>query len=328
MLLRQFQRFGLRLNSTLALVEYSGLKVTPASFSALKAAQEMGSSITALVVGSQAAAIAAELKGVKGVSKVLTQSNTKYDHILPENLAPLLVEVIKSNNFTNVVTPASAMGKAVLPRAAAILDIQPLSDIIKVVDAKKKVFVRPTYAGNAILTVKVNEPIVMASVRGSAFPPAEVEGDALAPIEEITDVESFSGSLWESEEIVKSDKPDLSSAKVVVSGGRALKNKETFDALLNPLATKLGAAIGASRVAVDEGYCDNSLQVGQTGKIIAPDLYLAVGIAGAIQHLAGMKDSKVIVAINKDEEAPIFKVADIGLVGDIYEILPELTAKI
>lgn len=328
MLSRQIGRCGLRLNSTLALVEATGNKITPASFSALKAAQELGSPITALLLGPDAAKITEQLKGVTGVSKILTQSSEKYQHILPETLAPLLVDVIKANNFTNVLTPASAMGKSVLPRASAMLDVQPLSDITKVVDAKEKIFVRPTYAGNAILTVKVNEPIVMASVRASAFPAAVIEGAELPPVEEIADVESTTGSVWKSEEIIKSDKPDLGSSKVVVSGGRALKDKETFASLLNPLAEKLGAAIGASRVAVDEGFCDNSLQVGQTGKIIAPELYIAVGISGAIQHLAGMKDSKVIVAINKDEEAPIFKVADVGLVGDIYEILPELTSKI
>lgn len=319
-----------RWRSTLAVLESAtgGSQVTPASLATLRAAQDLGAPITALLVGSQAPEVAKSLKGINQLEKILTQSSNSYDHVLPEELSPLVVEIIKSQNFTNVLVPASAMGKAVLPRAAAVLDIQPLSEITSVVDAENKVFSRPTYAGNAILKVKVNEPVVMASVRGSAFAGAQTEGESLAPVEEVANIESAVATTWKSENLTQSDKPDLASAKVVVSGGRALKNKETFDSLLNPLAEKLGAAIGASRAAVDDGFCDNSLQVGQTGKIVAPDLYVAIGISGAIQHMAGMKDSKVIVAINKDEEAPIFKSADVGLIADINEVIPELTQKL
>lgn len=323
---------AVRYSHTLALLETSGSSITPASLSTITAAKAINKPITALLVGPNAPEAAKEVASLAGIQKVVIQSDKRYEHYLPEQLAPLVASLIKGEkspavtDISSVVVPASAMGKSVLPRAGAILDLQPISDITKVVDAST--FVRPTYAGNAILTVKSNDNIVMTSIRGSAFSPAVEKSDAAAPIEEITPVDAEVKTVWVSESLMKSDKPDLASAKIVVSGGRALKDKKTFEALLNPLASKLGAAIGASRVAVDEGFCDNSLQVGQTGKIIAPDLYIAVGISGAIQHLAGMKDSRVIVAINKDEEAPIFKVADVGLVGDIFEIVPELTSKI
>lgn len=318
---------GLRWGSTLALVESVGGKVTPASFAALRAAQEMGEPITALCLGPQAQSQAEALQGTAGVTKILTQASADFEHVLPERLAPLLVDTIKANSFTALVGPGSAMARAALPRAAALLDVQPLSDVTAVVNAADRVFERPTYAGNAILTVKVKEPLLVATVRGSAFGAPDKDASE-APIEALAESASSSTTTWVSEELVVSDKPDLGSARVVVSGGRPLKDKATFESVLNPLAEKLGAAVGASRVAVDEGYCDSSLQVGQTGKIVAPDLYVAVGIAGAIQHLAGMKDSKVIVAINKDEEAPIFKMADVGLVADIYEAVPELTEKL
>lgn len=326
-LLRTVNRFS----HTLALLETSGAKITPSSLSALTAAKEIKKPITALLVGSHAATVAPSIAELEGIEKVLIQSDERYEHYLPEQVAPLVVSLIKGESdklkdVTSFVVPASAVGKGVLPRAAAVLDVQPLSDITKVIDSNT--FVRPTYAGNAILTVKSTDNIVMTSVRGSAFPAAVEKSGNSAPIEEISPVDTECKTTWVSEQLMKSDKPDLSSAKIVVSGGRALKDKETFDALLNPLASKLGAAIGASRAAVDDGFCDNSLQVGQTGKIIAPDLYIAIGISGAIQHLAGMKDSKVIVAINKDEESPIFKIADVGLVGDLYSIIPELTEKL
>lgn len=320
-----------RFSHTLALLETSGAKITPASLSALTAAKEIKKPIIALLVGPDGKSAASDVSELEGVEKVIVQSDARYEHYLPEQVTPLVVSLIKGENdkakdISTFVVPASAMGKSVLPRAAAILDIQPLSDITKVIDSNT--FVRPTYAGNAILTVQTTDDIAMTSVRGSAFPPATAKNSAAAPIEEISPIDADCKTVWVSEELMKSDKPDLSSAKIVVSGGRALKDKETFDKLLNPLAAKLGAAVGASRAAVDDGFCDNSLQVGQTGKIIAPDLYIAIGISGAIQHLAGMKDSKVIVAINKDEEAPIFKLADVGLVGDIFEIIPELTEKL
>ncbi|KAG0688354.1 Electron transfer flavoprotein alpha-subunit [Pichia californica] len=317
-----------RNSHTLAFLETSGSTLTPASLSALTAAKEIKKPITALLVGPNAKDAASSVAEFEGIEKVLIQTDKRYEHYLPEQITPLVVSLLQdsSKDISSFIIPASAVGKSVLPRSAAILDIQPLSDIIKVVDPST--FVRPTYAGNALLTVKSTDKIIMTSVRGSAFPPADEKSASPAPIEEIAAVDTDCKTVFISEQLMKSDKPDLSSAKIVVSGGRALKDKATFDSLLNPLAEKLGAAIGASRAAVDDGYCDNSLQVGQTGKIIAPDLYIAIGISGAIQHLAGMKDSKVIVAINKDEEAPIFKIADVGLVGDIYSIIPELTEKL
>lgn len=326
-LLRAVQRYS----HTLALLETSGSKVTPSSLSALTAAKEIKKPITALLLGPDAASAAPSVAELEGIEKVLVQSDERYEHYLPEQVAPLVVSLIKGENdkvkdVSSFVVAASAMGKGVIPRAAAVLDVQPISDVIKVIDPNT--FVRPTYAGNAILTVKTADKIVMTSVRGSAFPATEEKSASAAPIEEIAPIDADCKTTWVNEQLMKSDKPDLSSAKIVVSGGRALKDKEHFDSLLNPLATKLGAAIGASRAAVDDGYCDNSLQVGQTGKIIAPDLYIAIGISGAIQHLAGMKDSKVIVAINKDEESPIFKIADVGLVGDLFTIVPELTEKL
>lgn len=314
-----------RYTHTLALLETNGAKLTPGSLSTITAAKAINKPITALLVGPDAKEAASEVATFAGIDKVLIQSDERYAHYLPEQVSPLVVSLLK-DEYTSFVVPASSVGKGVLPRAAALLDLQPLSDVTKVIDSAT--FVRPTYAGNAILTVKSTDPIVMTSIRSSAFPPAEEKRSDAAPVEEIAPVDTDCKTVWVREELMKSDKPDLASAKIVVSGGRALKDKATFEKLLNPLAEKLGAAIGASRAAVDAGYCDNSLQVGQTGKIIAPDLYIGIGISGAIQHLAGMKDSRVIVAINKDEEAPIFKVADVGIVGDIYEIVPELTEKL
>lgn len=320
-----------RFSHTLAFLESSGSKLTPGSLSTITAAKDLNKPIIALLVGPESSTVAKEVSELKGISKVLIQTDKRYEHYLPEQVTPLLVSLIKGENesakdISSVVVPASAMGKSILPRTAAILDLQPLSDITKIIDSKT--FIRPTYAGNAILTVKTNDKIVLTSIRTSAFEPSIEKSDNIAKIEEILPVETNCKTIWISESLMKSDKPDLGSAKIVVSGGRALKDKENFDKFLNPLAEKLNAAIGASRAAVDEGFCDNSLQVGQTGKIIAPNLYIAIGISGAIQHLAGMKDSKFIVAINKDEEAPIFKTADVGLVGDIFEIIPELTEKL
>lgn len=244
---------------------------------------------------------------------------------LPENYAPLLVENIKKGNYTHVVAGHTAFGKSVLPRVAALLDSQQISDVTAIED--EKTFVRPIYAGNAIATVESTDAIKILTIRGTAFPAATPEG-ASTPIESGVDAKAEPISEWVSEDLAKSDRPDLSTASKVVSGGRGLKSKEEFDRIIYPLADALGAAVGASRAAVDSGYADNSLQVGQTGKVVAPQLYMAVGISGAIQHLAGMKDSKVIAAINKDPDAPIFQVADVGLVGDLFEKVPELTEKI
>lgn len=245
---------------------------------------------------------------------------------MPENFAPLLAENIKAGGFTHVVCAHSAFGKNIMPRVAALLDIQQISDITGVKDAQT--FVRPIYAGNAIATVKTTQPTNIITVRGTAFPPV-AEGSSAASIEKApVDPNAPQLMEWVQENLAKSERPDLATASKVVSGGRGLKDKENFDKYMPPLADALGAAIGASRAAVDAGFADNSLQVGQTGKVVAPQLYLAVGISGAIQHLAGMKDSKVIVAINKDADAPIFQVADVGLVADLFTVVPELTEKL
>lgn len=244
---------------------------------------------------------------------------------LPENFAPLLVENIKKGGYTHVIAGHTAFGKGLLPRVAALLDSQQISDITEIKD--DKTFVRPFYAGNAIATVESTDEIKVITIRGTAFAAAPVAGGSAA-IEDGVDPKVESPTEWVSEDLAKSDRPDLATAAKVVSGGRGLKSKEDFDRIMLPLADSLGAAVGASRAAVDSGYADNSLQVGQTGKVVAPQLYMAVGISGAIQHLAGMKDSKVIAAINKDADAPIFQVADVGLVGDLFEKVPELTEKL
>jgi electron transfer flavoprotein alpha subunit len=237
----------------------------------------------------------------------------------------LLVENIKKHGYTHVIANHTAFGKNVMPRVAALLDSQQVSDITAV--ENESTFVRPIYAGNAIATVESSDPVKIITVRGTAFPAAEVAGGSAA-IEEGVDPNPESSTEWVSEDLTKSDRPDLATASKVVSGGRGLKSKDEFNRIILPLADTLGAAVGASRAAVDDGYADNSLQVGQTGKVVAPQLYMAVGISGAIQHLAGMKDSKVIAAINKDADAPIFQVADVGLVGDLFEKVPELTEKL
>jgi len=245
---------------------------------------------------------------------------------MPENFAPLLVANIKSGGFTHVVGAHSAFGKNVLPRVAALLDVQAVSDITGIVDTST--FVRPIYAGNAIATVKSSQAVNVITVRGTAFPAAE-EGGAVAEVAAAPEDPGAEMLMeWVGENLATSERPDLSSATKVVSGGRGLKDRENFEKYMQPLADALGAAIGASRAAVDAGFADNSLQVGQTGKVVAPQLYMAVGISGAIQHLAGMKDSKVIAAINKDADAPIFQVADVGLVADLFQAVPELTEKL
>ena len=277
------------------------------------------------VAGSNIKSVADEAAKVQGLEKIIFVENGAYDKGLPENYAPLLVENIKKGGFTHVLAGHSAFGKNLMPRVAALLDLQMISDITAVSDPDT--FVRPIYAGNAILTVKSSDPTKIITVRGTAFPAPETTGGS-ASVEEGVDPKAESPTEWLSEDLAKSDRPDLATASRVVSGGRGLKSKEEFDRLMPPLADALGAAIGASRAAVDSGFADNSLQVGQTGKNVAPQLYLCAGISGAIQHLAGMKDSKVIAAINKDVDAPIFQVADVGLVGDLFEKVPELTAKL
>lgn len=324
-MLRQLRSFSTTLvkRDTLALLEIANGKLAPTSLSTVAAAVQLEKPVTALIVGSSASKFSEEVASIEGVSKLIIAPSADYDHYLPENLAPLIVEL--SKNYTHILTSGLAIGKSLLPRVGALLDLQPISDIIKVVDSNT--FVRPIYAGNALATVKSLDSKILASVRSSAFQPA-VTGSSAAPIETFDETFTPGRTEFVSEEIVTSSRPELGSASRVVSGGRGLKNKETFESLINPLATKLNAAIGASRGAVDLGFCDNSLQVGQTGKIVAPDLYVTVGISGAIQHLAGMKDAKLIVAIDKNPDAPIFNVADIGLVADLNEVVPELTDKL
>ncbi|KAL8693745.1 MAG: hypothetical protein Q9218_001490 [Villophora microphyllina] len=316
---------AIRLLSSLTVLEQRNGRLEHSSLSAVTAAQKIGGSIVGFVAGSGIKAVAEEASKVKGLDKIIMVENGAYDKGLPENYAPLLVENIKKNEITHVFAGHSAFGKSLMPRAAALLDTQQISDITGI--ESDDTFVRPIYAGNAVLTVQSKDTVKMITVRGSFFAAAEAEGGS-AEITEGVDPNSPLQTEWLSEDLAKSDRPDLATASRVVSGGRGLKSKEQFDQLIPPLADALGAAVGASRAAVDSGFADNSLQVGQTGKNVAPQLYLCAGISGAIQHLAGMKDSKVIAAINKDGDAPIFQVADVGLVGDLFDKVPELTEKL
>ncbi|KAF0319089.1 putative electron transfer flavoprotein subunit alpha [Colletotrichum sp. SAR11_59] len=311
--------------STLALLEQRDGQLNHGSLSAITAAKKLGGPIHGFVAGSNIKGVAEEAAKVEGVKKIIAVDNSAYDKGLPENYAPLLVENIKKGGYTHVIAGHTAFGKNLLPRVAALLDSQQISDITSI--ESENTFVRPIYAGNAIATVESSDPVKIITIRGTAFPAAEIAGGS-AGVEAGIDPKSESTTEWVSEDLAKSDRPDLATASRVVSGGRGLKSKEEFDKVMLPLADSLGAAVGASRAAVDSGYADNSLQVGQTGKVVAPQLYMAVGISGAIQHLAGMKDSKVIAAINKDADAPIFQVADVGLVGDLFEKVPELTEKV
>ncbi|NOG71492.1 electron transfer flavoprotein subunit alpha/FixB family protein [Roseicella sp. DB1501] len=305
--------------AVLVLVDHDGAAVTQPTRSTVAAAEKLGE-VHALVLGPKAVAEAAAK--MAGVAKVLHSDAEQYAHGLAEPIAALLVAL--APNYSHLLAPASAAGKNVMPRAAALLDVQVISDIAGVVDADT--FVRPIYAGNALATVKSADPKKVITVRAASFDPVAAEGGSAAieaaPAADDPGVSKFLGA-----EIVKSERPELTAARIVISGGRAMGSAENFH-IIESVADKLGAAVGASRAAVDAGYAPNDHQVGQTGKIVAPDLYIAVGISGAIQHLAGMKDSKVIVAINKDEEAPIFSVADYGLVGDLFKVMPEFEAEL
>ncbi|KAL8964929.1 MAG: hypothetical protein Q9183_004133 [Haloplaca sp. 2 TL-2023] len=311
--------------ASLAILEQRNGQIESSSLSAVTAAQKLGGPIIGLVAGSGIKAAAEEASKVKGLDKILQVENGSYDKGLPENYAPLVVENIKKNEVSHVFSAHTAFGKSLMPRVAALLDTQQISDIIGI--ESEDTFVRPIYAGNAILTVQSKDSVKLITVRGTSFAAAEADGGSAEIVEGI-DPKAPLHTEWISEDLAKSDRPDLGTASRVVSGGRGLKSKEQFDSLIPPLADALGAAIGASRAAVDSGFADNSLQVGQTGKNVAPQLYLCAGISGAIQHLAGMKDSKVIAAINKDADAPIFQVADVGLVGDLFEKVPEMTEKL
>jgi len=321
---RLSQAAGVRLNSTLVLAEHNNEALNPVTLNAITAAKQIGGDVTCLVMGTNCAEVGAQLSKVEGVSKVLTAQSAEFEGALPERLTPTLLECQKTHGFTHILAGASSMGKSVLPRVAAKLDVAPISDITGVKDANT--FVRTIYAGNAVQTLESHDPVKVVSVRGTSFEAAG-EGGSAAVEEVSVGAVDTSKSSFVGQQLSKSDRPELASAKSVISGGRGLKSGENFE-MLYKLADKMGAAVGASRAAVDAGYVPNDLQVGQTGKIVAPELYMAVGISGAIQHLAGMKDSKTIVAINKDPEAPIFQVADIGLVADLFKAVPEITEKV
>jgi electron transfer flavoprotein alpha subunit len=304
--------------TTLLIAEHDDKTLNGATAKALTAAKAMGSDVHILVAGSNCRAVAEAAAKLDGVKKVLLTDDARYANRLAEPVAALVVSL--APNYDAIVAPATTSGKNFMPRAAALLDVMQISEITRVVSPDT--FERPIYAGNAIETVQSTDPKKLVTVRSAAF--QATGAGSSAPIEDTKAADDSGLSSFVSEELSKSDRPELTAARVIVSGGRAMQNKENFAKYIEPVADKLGAAVGASRAAVDAGYAPNDWQVGQTGKVVAPELYIAVGISGAIQHLAGMKDSKVIVAINKDEEAPIFQVADYGLVGDLFQILPEL----
>ncbi|WP_395392595.1 electron transfer flavoprotein subunit alpha/FixB family protein [Novosphingobium sp. BL-8A] len=307
---------------TLVWVEHDNASVKDATLHTVTAAAKLGE-VHLLVAGSGCRAAAEAAAKIAGVAKVHVADNAAYEHALAENVAPLIVELMGHHDA--FLAPATTTGKNVAPRVAALLDVMQLSDILSV--EGEKTFTRPIYAGNAIATVESSDAKLVITVRGTAFEKAAAEGGSAA-IEDVAGAGDAGLSSFVGAELAKSERPELTSAKVIVSGGRALKDSETFEQVIMPLADKLGAAVGASRAAVDAGYVPNDYQVGQTGKIVAPEVYIAVGISGAIQHLAGMKDSKTIIAINKDEDAPIFQVADVGLVADLFTAVPELTGKL
>ena len=305
--------------AALVVAEHDNRALKPATLNALAAAKEIaGGDVDILVAGKDCRAVAEAAAQIPGVNRVRLADDAVYEHGLAENVAPLLVEL--AAGYTHLLAPATTAGKNLMPRVAALLDVMQISDISAVVSPDT--FVRPIYAGNALATVQSKDPVKVITVRGTAFPPGEATGGA-APIETVAPTANAGLSEFVRAELSKSERPELTSARVIISGGRGMQSGDNFH-LLEKVADHLGAAVGASRAAVDAGFVPNDYQVGQTGKIVAPELYIAVGISGAIQHLAGMKDSKVIVAINKDEEAPIFQIADYGLVGDLFKILPEL----
>lgn len=306
--------------AVLVIADHNNQSLADSVAKAVTAAGKMSGDIDILVAGSGADAAAAEAAKIAGVRKVLHADDVAYGKLLAEPTAKLIAS--KAGGYDAIVSPATANGKNIMPRVAALLDVMQISDAIEIVSADT--FVRPIYAGNAIATVQSGDAKKVVTVRTATFKAAEMTGSAA--IEKIGGEGDPGVSSFVGEELTKSDRPELTAAKIIISGGRALGSHENFEKLIYPIADKLGAAVGASRAAVDAGYMPNDYQVGQTGKVVAPELYIAVGISGAIQHLAGMKDSKVIVAVNKDEEAPIFQIADYGLVGDLFKILPELEA--
>ncbi|WP_029653446.1 electron transfer flavoprotein subunit alpha/FixB family protein [Marinobacter daepoensis] len=306
--------------SILVIAEHDNSSLKQATLNVVAAAKAIGGDIDVLVAGENVGAVAEAAAKAEGVNKVLVADNAAYGHFLAENLSELVAEVGKG--YSHILTSAGTTGKDFMPRVAALLDVAQVSDIIRV--ESEDTFVRPIYAGNAIATVKANDSIKVVTVRPTGFDPVAAEGgSASASVEQLDVVKDAGLSSFVGEEKAQSDRPDLASAGIVISGGRGMQNGDNFK-MLEQVADLMGAAVGASRAAVDAGFVPNDMQVGQTGKIVAPQLYVAVGISGAIQHLAGMSDSKVIVAINKDEEAPIFQVADYGLVADLFEAVPQL----
>ncbi|GAB1257414.1 electron transfer flavoprotein subunit alpha/FixB family protein [Aurantivibrio plasticivorans] len=308
--------------SILVIAEHDNSSLKTATLNTVAAAQAIGGDIEILVAGSGCGAVGEEAAKVAGVSKVLVADNAAYEHQLAENVSQLIAEI--GGNYSHILASATTTGKNIMPRAAALLDVQAISDISGVESADT--FKRPIYAGNVIATVQSSDAIKVITVRGTAFDAVAAEGGSAA-VEALGSAHDAGVSAFVGEELAKSERPELTSAKIIISGGRGMQNGDNFE-MLYKVADKLNAGVGASRAAVDAGFVPNDMQVGQTGKIVAPELYIAVGISGAIQHLAGMKDSKVIVAINKDEEAPIFQVADYGLVADLFEAVPELESKI
>jgi electron transfer flavoprotein alpha subunit len=307
---------------TLVWVEHDNQSVKDATLAVVTAAGKLGE-VHLLVAGEGCAAVADEAAKIAGVAKVHLADNAAYGHALAENVAPLIAELMGHHDA--FLTPATTTGKNIAPRVAALLDVMQISDILSV--EGEKTFTRPIYAGNAIATVESSDPKLVITVRGTAFEKAATSGGS-GTVEAVSGPGDAGLSSFVGSELAKSERPELTSAKIIVSGGRALKDSATFEQVIFPLADKLNAGVGASRAAVDAGYVPNDFQVGQTGKIVAPEVYIAVGISGAIQHLAGMKDSKTIIAINKDEDAPIFQVADIGLVADLFNAVPELVGKL
>ncbi|ULJ60471.1 electron transfer flavoprotein subunit alpha/FixB family protein [Wielerella bovis] len=308
--------------TVLIVAEHNGKQLAAATLNAITAAQKLGE-VHVLVAGSGCLNLVEQVSKINGVAKVLHADAPHFAELLAEEIAPLVVSLAAP--YTHFAAAASAFGKNIMPRVAALLDCSQVSDLTEIVD--EKTFVRPIYAGNAFVTVQSDEPKLVLTIRASAFS-AAVSGSQNAPIEAVTATPAQDLSRFVGRELTASDRPELTQARVVVSGGRAFGSEEQFDALLTPLADTLGAAIGASRAAVDAEYAPNDMQVGQTGKIVAPELYFAIGISGAIQHTAGMQDSKIIVAINKDPDAQIFNIADFGIVGDLFEIVPELTKQL
>jgi electron transfer flavoprotein alpha subunit len=307
---------------TLLLAEHDNKSLKDATNKALTAVKAIGGDVHVLVAGHNCRGAAEAAAKLEGVAKVLLADAPVYEHMLAEPTAALIVSL--AGPFETIAAPATTSGKNIMPRVAALLDVMQISEISKVV--APDTFERPIYAGNAVQTVRSHDPKRVITIRTAAFQAAGEGGNA--PIEAVAAAADPSISGFVGEELSRSERPELTSAKIIISGGRAMQNRDNFTKYIEPVADKLGAAVGASRAAVDAGYAPNDWQVGQTGKVVAPDLYIAVGISGAIQHLAGMKDSKVIVAINKDEEAPIFQVADYGLVADLYQALPELAQEL